>query len=267
MRKTLLTLLIAVTCVMSANAQVLTLRDTRDLTENINAAAESGSEYILRFSSRAVNGDMWNVLVLPFDTDVATISNAFYYVAVDILNEEVASGNVHFKTYTGKIPAYTPFLFKPTSDPKYGKKNFNEVSFSGVKLKAVPEKIEVSDAAGNKFVGTVAPTTFYGSKYWYLSKNLWYRATRYTEENPVKLKSLRAYVDYTRNTMNMAPQIIIEEPDGTTSIVSPEAFSEGQFSTDATQDDGWYTITGAPLSEKPTTQGMYIHQGRKVIVK
>ena len=35
-----------------------------------------------------------------------------------------------------------------------------------------------------------------------------------------------------------------------------------------TDDDGsWYTVNGHKLSEKPTRKGMYIHNGRKVVVK
>jgi len=78
---------------------------------------------------------------------------------------------------------------------------------------------------------------------------------------------LRCYIDFSGNTVTTRPMIIIEEPDGTTSIVSPEAFNSGQFSTDLSKDNNWYSVTGARLSEKPTTHGMYIYQGNKVIVK
>jgi hypothetical protein len=31
--------------------------------------------------------------------------------------------------------------------------------------------------------------------------------------------------------------------------------------------DGWYTIDGVRLSEKPSKSGLYINNGRKVIIK
>lgn len=267
MKKLLLTVIMAVAGLTTVGAQsVVTLKDTQDLTELINNAAGEPGKYV-RFSDRAIYGDTWNVLVLPFDTDVATVSKAFGYAAVDMLNKEVAGGNIHFKTVTGKIPAHTPFLVKPTSNPRTGKTNFKNVTFSDVTLKPVPEKVEERDAAGNRFVGTYAPTTFYGKKFWYLSKGMWYRSGLYTEEHPVQLRALRAYVDYTDNPKKARPVIIIEEPDGTTTAIDAATFNEGAFSTQPGQDNGWYTLTGRRLTEAPTAKGVYIHQGRKVNIK
>lgn len=268
MKKLLLTVIMAVAGLTTVGAQkVLTLYDTKDLTEQINNAAGVSGKYV-RFSDRAIYGDTWNVLVLPFDTDVAAISKAFGYAAVDLLNKDVASGNIHFKTVTGKVPAHTPFLVKPTSNPRTGKTNFKDVMFSDVTLKPVPEKVEESDAAGNKFVGTYAPTTFYGRKFWYLSKGMWYRSGLYTEEHPVQLRALRAYVDYTGNSRKARPIIIIEEPDGTTTSIDAATFNEGEFgSMQAGQDNAWYSLTGTRLTETPTAKGVYIHQGRKVVIR
>jgi hypothetical protein len=30
---------------------------------------------------------------------------------------------------------------------------------------------------------------------------------------------------------------------------------------------GWYTINGLPLTRKPTAKGIYIYNGRKVVIK
>ena len=35
----------------------------------------------------------------------------------------------------------------------------------------------------------------------------------------------------------------------------------------AQTDESWYTIGGTRLSGKPTQKGVYIHQGKKVVVK
>ena len=32
-------------------------------------------------------------------------------------------------------------------------------------------------------------------------------------------------------------------------------------------DNAWYSLSGARLSGKPTTKGVYVHQGRKVMVE
>ncbi len=267
MKKTLLTVIMAVTALSTVNAQrVVTLDDTKDLTEKINSMAGVEGKNV-KFTDRAVNGDIWNVLVLPFDTNVAGVSKAFGYAAVDMLDETNETGTIHFKTVTGAIPANTPFLLKPTSNPRTGKTNYKNVTFANVTLVEVTAKVEVSDAAGNKCVGTYAPTTFFGEKYWYLSKGFWYGSSLYTEENPVELRALRAYIDYTENTVTSAPKIIIDEPDGTLTTIDAATFNTGEFSTKASQDNAWYTLTGIRLNEKPTTRGVYIHQGRKIIIR
>ena len=33
------------------------------------------------------------------------------------------------------------------------------------------------------------------------------------------------------------------------------------------KSDGWYTLDGRRLSEKPTQSGVYINGGRKVVIK
>ena len=66
MKKTLFTLVLMLGSLLSTQAQILTLDDNRDLTPVINAAAEKGGTYNIRFGSREVVIDNWDVLCLPF---------------------------------------------------------------------------------------------------------------------------------------------------------------------------------------------------------
>ena len=268
MRKTILTLAILMGGMLSTQAQTtLVLDDTQDLVPIINAAAEAGGTYNVTFSDRPINLDSWNVFCLPFDTSPAKISKAFGYVVVDMVIKDNNDGNIHFEqVVSGTIPAGTPFVMN-VGKLKNKPTDFKNVTFSKVTLKKVAASYTVSDACNNHFISTFSPIEVYGQNIWYMSKGKWYDARNFSDVKPVKLKPLRSYIDFSDNTSNVRPQIIIEEPDGTTSIISPENFNEGQFSTQTTLDDGWYSITGTRLSEKPTTHGIYIHQGRKVIVK
>ena len=271
MRKKILTLAILMGSMLSTQAQTtLVLDDTQDLVPIINEAAEAGGTYDVTFSSRAINMINWNVFCLPFDTTPAKISKAFYYAAVDLLNINSDDGNIHFEPQvSGTIPAGTPFIVNVGRSKKTPEdfNNFNMVTFKGVTLKKVDASYTKTDVNGNSFISTFSPIQVYGEKIWYMSKGRWLDARNFTDAKPVNLKPLRSYIDFSGNTSKVKPLIIIEEPDGTTSIISPETFSEGQFSTDATQDNAWYSITGTRLSEKPTTHGIYIHQGRKVVIK
>ena len=279
MKKTILTLFLLMGGMLGAQAQLtkLTLDDTQDLVPVINAAAEAGGTYEVTFSDRPINLDYWNVFCLPFDIKPSQISNAFGYVVVDMLIKNPDDGNIHFEQIvSGTIPAGTPFIMN-VGKLKNKPTNFNKVTFKGSKakdgtypgvtLKKVQPQYTETDNNGNRFISTFSPIEVYGQHIWYMSKGKWYDARNFSEEKPVHLKPMRCYIDFSGNTVTTRPMIIIEEPDGTTSIVSPETFNEGSFSTDLSKDNNWYSVTGARLSEKPTTHGIYIHQGRKVVIK
>jgi hypothetical protein len=48
---------------------------------------------------------------------------------------------------------------------------------------------------------------------------------------------------------------------------SPTAIRQVVTETVENTDNAWYSLSGTRLSGKPTTKGIYIHQGRKVMVK
>lgn len=50
-------------------------------------------------------------------------------------------------------------------------------------------------------------------------------------------------------------------------ITGKEDIALGVYSVEAAGNDKWYTINGLELTEKPTVPGIYIHNGKKVIVK
>jgi hypothetical protein len=50
--------------------------------------------------------------------------------------------------------------------------------------------------------------------------------------------------------------------DGTATAIGTLDTTTGQLST-----DGWYTLGGRRLEAKPTAKGIYIHNGKKVIIK
>ena len=60
---------------------------------------------------------------------------------------------------------------------------------------------------------------------------------------------------------NAGARIIIEEPDGTTSIMDVRSFNEDMTA------EGWYTIEGKKLNAAPTQKGVYIQNGQKVVIK
>lgn len=55
-------------------------------------------------------------------------------------------------------------------------------------------------------------------------------------------------------------RILIEEPDGSTTAINAG-------NTDATNAEGWYTIDGVKLNAQPVQKGIYINNGKKVVIK
>lgn len=262
MKKTLLTLALIIGGLTGAQAQakLLTLDDSKDLTPVINAAAERGGTYNIRFGSRDVIVNNWDVLCLPFDVTPAQISNAFGYAAIARLIENGDDGDIHFElAVSGTIPAGTPFLMN-VGDTYKTKDNFKKVvSFTGVTVNKVEASTTLTDASGNRFISTFSPVELSGSHFWYLSEGEWHEA-----EEPVALKPLRCYIDVSGNTTTETPQIIIDDPGGETAIFSVKT---GSSSKKGGMTNGWFTLTGTRLTEAPAAKGIYIHQGRKVIIR
>ena len=239
-------------------ATTITLDDTKDLTTVLKADVTGAT---VTFSARAINAEQWNVVVLPFEVTVKQLSNALGYAVIDVLDENASDGNVHFKLkVAGKIPANTPMLVYPNGEIN----NMNSIVVSGVTVKKVTGNVSVSDASGNKFIGTYKTTGIYGEDFRYLSKGAWYDASNYTEASPANIKPLRGYLDMTGNANAARALIFIDEPDGTTTAI--QAVSSDKIGSDV-KADGWYTIGGMKLQGAPTQKGIYINNGKKIIVK
>ena len=233
------------------------LDDTKDLTTVLTADVNNA---VVTFNARALNAEKWNVLVLPFDIAVKDLSDAFDYAVIDVLDEANSNGNMSFKLkVSGKIDANTPFMIYPSGV----KNNLNQVTFTGVNVKKQTKAtVEVKDAKNNKFVGTYKTTGIYGEKFYYMKAGEWKRAGLFTETEPAPVKPLRAYIDLSESTA-AAPIITIEEPDGnTTAIKVLDVDTMETYSV-----DGWYTLNGVKLQGVPTQKGIYINNGKKVVVK
>lgn len=78
----------------------------------------------------------------------------------------------------------------------------------------------------------------------------------------VKIKPFRAYLSYSEPAMAPARSLSFFVDGDATGIATIEA--DGSVNSDG---DAWYTIGGQRLSAKPTVGGVYIHNGKKVVIK
>ena len=236
------------------NTATVTTQITNVAGKIVDATISTGAK------KRTLYANAWNALVLPFDiTPRAFCLATGAYAVFDVLQAGQDAAN--FKITISEIPAYTPFLVKVDQEIDLSAK-----TFAGVLIKAIDEAAltqSTSEAGNMKFVGTVKQASIPAPS-WTIYPN---EETGAIQLNPHKaatsVKAFTAYfttIDGT-NPIN-APQVFIEEPDGSTTAIST-INAEGV----AMKADGWYTINGVKLQGMPTEKGVYINNGKKVVLK
>ena len=225
------------------------------LAENI--AAKNGEKRVfVAFGSRVLKAGQWNTLVLPFKTSVQELSETLGYVVVDRLNEEnTDASTISIVLGFGDIPANTPFLVQPEADVDLADGIFfqKNIVYGG----ANPE---AADLAGHKLIGT-----YEGVKLAAGSTTDYYYSTTYKEfrnpgANGTNIGKMRAYL---KDESGSAARILIEEPNGDTTITAIREVNAAE----AVKAEGWYTINGIKLNAAPTQKGIYINNGKKIVVK
>ena len=215
----------------------------------------------------------WNTLCLPFD--VTTASGTLSGDNVQAMTLNTSSSNFADGTLTlnftaaTNIPAGTPFIIKWNN--------------TGVNIEnPVFEGVTVSNATNNAtvegvltFTGTYAPVTTPAAgdntKLYLGAANKLYYPTK-----AMTIGAFRAVFQLNGITAgDLAESRIILDFDGeTTGITELDNWTISQF--DNSSDNGqivngqivqWYTLDGRKLSEKPTNKGLYINNGKKVVVK
>ena len=115
---------------------------------------------------------------------------------------------------------------------------------------------------GHQFIGVYNPVKVYGAEYkWISKKGELVDGGKYTEDNKAPMRRLIAYFKLNTNTTTPA-RILIDEPDGTTTVINAVTTESMNV-----QAEGWYTLNGVKLQSIPTQKGIYINNGKKVVIK
>ena len=217
----------------------------------------------VKFSDFDMYGEKWYPLVLPFATTVKKISDQFGYAVVNTFEGTDANGNIQFKLAFGAIPANTPFIVKI-----YENKNMNAVTFANAKIEKAHDAngdVKIGDASGVQFVGTYKGRVegFRSNMYYFSTNQALDQYYKGNDTNKTYLRPLGAYfVDNASDAANNAREILIQEADGSTTAISAITV-DGAF----VEADGWYTTGGVQLQGAPTEKGVYIRNGKKVVIK
>ena len=224
----------------------------------------------------------WFALVLPFEISVADLSKAFGYAVVNRLSSvsetPVPAGGfkaeANFSLEMGTIPANEPFLLKTTKKVTEINANVqNEeagvINFGAQKIEAptdiIVENIPCPSVSKNgyTFYGTYVDKTVTKdqTKWSYLINGEW-RKLGTTSQNKYIISPFNAYFD--RGEAN-AREIVfnMEEIDGSTTSIKCLS-ADNVLVNNA---EGWYTVDGIKLQNAPTQKGIYINNGKKVVLK
>jgi hypothetical protein len=218
--------------------------------------------------------ETWNTMVLPFEVTVAELSAQLTatpgkpgYAIVNVVDpSKTTEGNVQFKLEMQKIPANTPFCVKTSEAiPDATVLTFNDkLIVDGGKNPSV----DASDATlGYKFVGNYANKTINNTtpNIYFLRGDTpkWARITK--TGTTWTVVPFDAYIDQTGATASARElTFTFQELDGSYTAIKSIAADKNDEGAAKT---GWYTIGGMKLQKAPAQKGVYIKDGKKVIIK
>ena len=254
-----------------------TLYDGKDNTQVYDMMAfAQKADVTIKGRTLYKDGD-WNTLCLPFEVALegsplegATVKQ----LDVTGIYDDKQTGldgttlNLFFKSATS-IEAGVPCLVKwTTGEPLTGDLVFNDVKVHSGMNNVTSQDGKVS------FKGIYSPVSWTeeNKSVLYLgSANKLYWPAPTDAEHPVSLNAFRAYFEASPDPSEGGEQAALQiymnfEGEGeTTGIVEAEANSS-LFTIHSSLSE-WHTINGVKLSGKPTKPGLYINNGRKVVVK
>ena len=252
-------------------------------------ANDEAIKYGVAFADRTLTANEWNVMVLPFAITPLEFCNAKCTVAAgpdagDYVNDYAIfnvlksankeANTMKFGITLNEIPANTPFLVKPTKDIKFMRTYVENpttthkyyLTFTGrtIEYAAVP-KVTVDEV---DFIGTFKNGLAVegGESIMFMGVGADGHYTFLTamdggQPYDITVNSTRAYLDFSASGMTR-PTILVEEADGSTTAIT-------NISVDgvAMNAEGWYTLNGVKLQSMPTQKGVYINNGKKVVIK
>ena len=181
----------------------------------------------------------------PYQLDFNSTDDLTAYAATDINTENLTMTQVLV------APAEAGLLLKGTADASYVVRTSNATA---------------DDLTGNKLVGVLAPTPVTAEHVYILANGSqginWYPldpADNTIGANKAYLQ-LTASEDDAISTGARGLGMIFD--DGTSTAIN--LISNGAQNN---ENGMWYTLQGLRLDKKPTTKGVYIHNGKKVVIK
>ena len=240
---------------MTVNYKQLTFSDTEDLTASLPGTALADQTVTL--DRKVYSG--WNTFCVPFALTQAQLEEAYGSGAVAKYLSKVTTGTegvtLHFTPEEGGgIEANKAYLLHVTNNVTKAK------TFSGVTLQPAGKCTTTvkTDNGDYTFQGILAPTTLATNDTQYFLNS---DGTAFVlpSNSTSAMKATRAYITVPTPSGSAQGRQYSFDFNGTTTAIDNVTVS-------GMEDGTWYTISGIRIN-RPAAKGVYIHNGRKVIVK
>ena len=236
-----------------------------DNVDNSTTISNNGGYFAdVTLASRTLYKDgAWNTLCLPFNVDNFTGTPLQGATVKTLASTGFTGGTLtmNFSDDVTSIEAGKPYIVKWANGTNIVNPVFNGVIISDATANAETDYVD--------FVGTYGPVSIYtaGKTNLYLGAG---NKLYYPTEPNFQVNAFRGYFQLKQGlTVGKAANGVrafvlnFGDDDETTGIIS---IDNGQLIIDNSMD-AWYSLDGRRLNGKPTQRGIYVNNGRKVVIK
>ena len=222
--------------------------------------AQNGVNVLVK---RTIKKDVWNTIYLPFKMTKVQAKSVFGddvqiagFESIDSNEEGLITVNFKERTATNAIITTQPFLIKTSTDiSEFTVDNVNiELNNNPKKDATVYDEDEDENITVGTFYGTSCAGTVLDKDLVFLNSNKFYYSTGSTI-----IKGLRGYFWLEDFDSSAGAPSLIMAFDGTTTNVN-------QVKVVVNEDNVCYNLKGQRI-ENPTGKGIYIKNGKKVVIK
>ena len=250
-----------------ASPLAVTLQDNADNRSAI-ASVTSALANVTLAGRTLYKDNSWNTLCLPFNMTAEQVTEQLAPKSLMELDTEgiydgkqtgfnASTGELYlyFKTATS-IEAGKPYIVKWDNGSNIVNPQFHYVTISST----APHFISFN---GGKFCGIYSPTDIYSSDHdkYYLGTDNQLNYPDAEGMTSFTVNAFRAYFDLSDNKGAKIRGFVLNfGQDDADDIKAITPSQKGDA-------DGWYTLSGLLLTEKPVQRGIYISKGKKIFVK
>ena len=189
----------------------------------------------------------WATMYIGFDTQLPAGLTAYIVDKTKTKNEDET---IVLRKISNKVPMLTPVVIQATVAGKYKLYPLEEA-----KQPEIPMYLNLLDGTGRDGL-TVNQSQAIDGGCLTLGRNSQGKVGFFIYKGTKKIPPYRAYLTVNKVSSSRLLEIPDDEPTAIQSVNREKIIN-----------DAWYALDGRKLDGKPTTKGLYLVNGRKVIIK